>query len=74
MDFFRGFKAPSKFAQEFLFFTDGLGHLKSENFFIDRVGFNNQSGHACAVRKATCGTKRAFYIEAGRKYYYEAHG
>ena len=41
MDFFRGFKAPSKFAQEFLFFTDGLGHLKSENFFIDRVGFNN---------------------------------
>lgn len=41
MDFFRGFRSPSKFAQEFLFFTDGLGHLKSEDFHIDRVGFNN---------------------------------
>lgn len=41
MDFFRAFKVPSKFAQEFLFFSDGLGHLKSEDFFIDRKGFNN---------------------------------
>lgn len=41
MDFFRAFRAPSKFAQEYLFFTDGLGHLKSKDFLIDRVGFNN---------------------------------
>lgn len=41
MDFYREFRAPSKFAQEFLFFTDGLGHMKSEDFLIDREGFNN---------------------------------
>lgn len=41
MDFFRAFRAPSKFAQEFLFFTDGLGHIKSKDFFIDRESFNN---------------------------------
>jgi len=41
LDFFRMFRNPSKFAQEFLFFTDGLGHLKSKDFFIDREGFNN---------------------------------
>lgn len=41
MDFFRAFKAPSKFAQDYLFFTDGLGHLKSEDFIIDREDFNN---------------------------------
>ena len=41
MDFYRGFKAPSDFAQEHLFYIDALGHLKSEDFIIDRVGFNN---------------------------------
>lgn len=41
MDFFRGFKDPSKFAQEYLYYTDALGHLKSEDFLIDRVGFND---------------------------------
>lgn len=41
MDFFRGFKAPTRFAQEMLLFSDALGHLKSEDFLIDREGFNN---------------------------------
>ncbi len=41
MDYFRVFKSPSVFAQECLFFTDGLGHLKSKDFMIDREGFNN---------------------------------
>jgi AraC-like DNA-binding protein len=41
MNYFRSFKPPSKFAQEFLYFSDGLGHLKSESFFIDRKNFNN---------------------------------
>lgn len=41
MDLYRGFSSPSKFAQEFLLFTDGLGHLKSKDFLIDRKSFNN---------------------------------
>ena len=41
MGLYRNFKTPSKFAQELLFFTDGLGHLRSEDFLIDREGFNN---------------------------------
>lgn len=41
MDYYRSFQTPSVFAQEFLFFTDGLGHLKNEGFIIDRENFNN---------------------------------
>lgn len=41
MNYFMSFKPPSKFAQEFLYFSDGLGHLKSEKFIIDRKNFNN---------------------------------
>jgi AraC-like DNA-binding protein len=41
MDFFRAFGSPSQFAQEFLLFTDGLGHLKSRDFHIDRDTFND---------------------------------
>ncbi len=41
MNYFRSFKPPTKFAREYLFFSDGLGHLKSESFLIDRKNFNN---------------------------------
>lgn len=41
LDYFRAFRAPSKFAQEFLFFSSGLGHLKSADFFLDREYFND---------------------------------
>ncbi len=41
MDLFRAFGPPTKFAQEFLLFTDGLGHLNSKDFMIHRESFNN---------------------------------
>jgi len=41
MDYFRGLKVPSKFAQEFLFFSTCMGHLKEKNFQIDRKSFND---------------------------------
>ena len=41
MDYFRYFKAPSLFAQEYLLFSDGLGHLKDDDFKVDRQSFRN---------------------------------
>ena len=41
MDYFRGFRPPSAFAQEYLFFSDGMGHMRSEDFWIDRNKFKN---------------------------------
>lgn len=41
MDYFRKFKTPTKFAQEYLFFSDGMGELEDKGFFIERTNFRN---------------------------------
>lgn len=35
------FSQPSEFARNYLFFTDGIGHLKDPKFYIDRKIFRN---------------------------------
>lgn len=41
MEFFRGIRVPSRFAQEFLYFSTCLGHFQSKDFFINRKSFND---------------------------------
>lgn len=41
MDIVRAYKTPSAFAREFLFFSDGMGHQKTGDFYLDRANFKN---------------------------------
>lgn len=41
MNNFSEFRIPSGFAQDNLFYSDGLGHLKSKDFYVNRKSFRN---------------------------------
>ena len=41
METFSEFKMPSNFAMDNLFYSDGMGYLKSKDFYINRKSFRN---------------------------------